>query len=480
MNTHLPIRMKFVFLLFFMSAAFFTCLAQSSNDLVCRLGLTYEVSKSKLWGVGKPMIVSVYPYSPAELAGLKQNDIIEKIDGISVLDVSTDDLAEMLNPEGKNEVILTVSNLSSNSREVLVKKECKRSQSIAEAQLATAFSMYSLESTVERTFICPFNTTTTEYEVDLTNYKSFAFTNIDQSNSELENSINNSIRRELIKKGLRYDAVQPDLLIQTYYLFDSNQNYKGKQPSGKEAIYRYDFSASKMVKVPFLNPNSGQSEARYLLQFGFRFVDQRANPGRVLWECEANELLSDTYSLEDYVRVHIPLMCMQYPYVKYNRNVLFHVTQKTYNYTGISYDIDRLSVVADVEPNSPADQAGIHVGDLIDKIEGRKLDRTTAEYTAAYKQFITNTFKFRDKKTEFTDANGFTRCMFWDTFKYPQVAKAVNNSKNLAVFSYLYYFAPYINPTGSNNLTFTLLRGDGTEEVSIRPVVRKELTIEIN
>ena len=42
-------------------------------------------------------------------------------------------------------------------------------------------------------------------------------------------------------------------------------------------------------------------------------------------------------------------MCMQYPYVKYRRNVPFKVNQKTYNYTGLSYDIDRMEQIADVD-----------------------------------------------------------------------------------------------------------------------------------
>lgn len=381
--------------------------AQNTDDRICRLGLTYEVSTSKLWGYNKPIVISVYPYSPAESAGLKQYDIIEKIDGVSTADISDDDLAELLNPANKDQVVLTVSNLTDEIREVLVKKECKRTSAIEELQLASAFSMYSLESTADYAFVCPFQTTTTADEIDLTKYKTFGFSSIDENNSELEKSINASIRSELTKKGLRYVSSKPDMLVQTYYLFDSNSLYKGKASSKKEATYRYDYSSGKMVKIPFLNVSSGQSEARYLLQFGFRLVDQKTVAGRVIWECEANELLDDNYSLDDYVRIHIPLMCMQYPYVKYNRNVMFRVSQKAYNYTGISYNIDRLYEIADVDPASPAAEAGIQPGDIIAQIEGQKLDRTAEEYTSAYKQFITSSMKYRDQSTQFTDANGF-------------------------------------------------------------------------
>ena len=69
-----------------------------------------------------------------------------------------------------------------------------------------------------------------------------------------------------------------------------------------------------MEIFPFLNPTAAETEAEYLLQFGFRLIDQRDVPGRILWECEANELLEDSYRLDEYARIHAPLMCMQYPY----------------------------------------------------------------------------------------------------------------------------------------------------------------------
>ena len=59
-------------------------------------------------------------------------------------------------------------------------------------------------------------------------------------------------------------------------------------------------------------------------------------------------------------------MCMQYPYTKYGRNVPFKVSKKTYNYTGISYDIDKLDQVVDVDRNSP-DAAGIRPRDIIER-----------------------------------------------------------------------------------------------------------------
>ena len=224
---------------------------------------------------------------------------------------------------------------------------------------------------------------------------------------------------------------------------------------------------------------AAEAEAEYLLQFGIRIIDQKDIPGRVLWECEANELLEDSYRLDEYARVHVPLMCMQYPYTKYGRNVPFKVSKKTYNYTGISYDIDKLDQVVDVDRNSPAYAAGIRPRDIIEKIGRHKMDHSAEEFSSAYKRFITNTMQYRDPKTMFTDANGFKYCMFWDVFKYPQIADASQSSDYLPAFSYLYYFAPYINPSGNNACTFNIKRGKTKLEVIIRPTIRSEVTVEI-
>ena len=217
----------------------------------------------------------------------------------------------------------------------------------------------------------------------------------------------------------------------------------------------------------------------YLLQFGFRLIDQRDVPGRILWECEANELLEDSYRLDEYARIHAPLMCMQYPYVKYQRNVPFKVNQKTYNYTGLSYDIDRMEQIADVDKNSPAYAAGLRPRDIVEKINDQKMNYTAEEFSAAYKGFITNTMKYRDPKTQFTDANGFKRCMFWDTFKYSQVADAIQKPGNKTTYSYLYYYAPYINPSGNNACTFDIKRGKNKMEIIVRPTIRRSVTVEV-
>lgn len=454
---------------------------QGQSNHICRPGFAYEISLSANWGKGLPVVNQIIPYSSAELAGLKYGDIIEMIDAVPTSGLTQEELMQLINPVDKNEIMLTVRSIGDSTRELRVRKDCKRTNTITEDQLAIAFNMYSLETTSERQFVCPFKITSTADAVDFGKFRTYAFSPVDQSNVALENAINEAIGKELTDKGMIYDAEQPDILIQTYYFFDRNPNFRGTNPLvvEKESLFRYDITYNRMVKVPFLNYQTAESEAEYLLQFGFRLIDQQDIRGRILWECEANELLENSYRLEDYVRIHVPLMCMQYPYVIFTRNVPYTVSKKSYNYTGIQYDINQLELVAEVDRNSPAYAAGIQVNDVIERIGRHRMDRTAEEFTASYKRFILSTMEYRDPKTQFTDANGFQHCMFWDTFKYAQVANTLQKNNAQAPFSYLYYFTPYVNPSGNNACVFHIKRGKEKKEITIRPTIRTDVAIEI-
>lgn len=457
--------------------------ASAQEPQSCRLGFSYEFSNNKNWGKDKPVIMKVYPNSPAEKAGLKQNDIIERINGARIEEISPDDVDSLISDPEVREVRLTIHNFDNAAREVLLEKECYSVNALNEDQLATAFSMYSVENTHDRLFICPFITKTTDDAVDFSQFSTFDFTDTDdKSISKIESVINNTLKSELAKKGLRQQSLKPDFVIHTYYKFNKNPNFKKKsrETAEQSPTFRYDITRDRVTKFPFYDSGTPENEAEYILQFGVRFIDQRYVRGRVLWECEANELMSNPYSIEEYASIHIPLMCMQFPYVKYERNAQFILTKKNYNYTGLRYSIYELNKVVDVDYGSPASKAGVKRGDIIDRINGKRMDHTADEFTSAYRQFITNTLKYRDSGTRFTNANGFPNCMFWDKFKYPQIAKVFENDKYMTAFSYLYFFTPYVNPDGTNVCILHLRRGTEKLEYIIRPQLRSEKTIELN
>ena len=465
-------------------AAWLICLlvqAQVRKGTVCRLGFTYEISQHDNWGNGRPVVKQITPNTSADRSGLAVYDLIETIDGFSTLELSPDEIEILLNPVDKSDVMLTVRNMNPSPRRVLIKKECKKANAISEGQLATAFQMYSLETTEEREFVCPFKTTVTQDPVDFANYHTSAFATPDPVNAKLEDAINEVIEKELIKKGLRLETEQPDILVQTFYFYDKNPNYRGmnKLVISRDPVYRFNVLTGQMEEFPFLDNTASESEAEYLLQFGIRLIDQRDVLGRVLWECESNELMTNSFRLEEYVQIHAPLMCMQFPYLTYTSYPTFRACKKRYNYTGIQYDIDQINQVVAVDRNSPAAEAGIRPRDIIQRIGKYRMDYTIDEFSHAYKQFIANTISYRDPTTLFTDANGFKYCMYWDTFKYTKIAEALKDADYLPAFSYLYAFMPFVNPSGNNACTFAIKRGSSEMEIVVRPAILSEMTLEI-
>ncbi|MDR1258298.1 MAG: DUF4136 domain-containing protein [Tannerellaceae bacterium] len=448
---------------------------------VCRLGFEYDISQSASWGYGKPVVTEIYPSSDAIEAGLKAGDIIETIDGVSVEGQDAAMIAGLLNPDGgKNSVLLTVTNLNDTSKPLHIRRDCKPTDAITEDRLAAAFAMYSLETTSERGFVCPFVTTTPD-TADFAQFKTYAFPPADESNRRLEEVINECIGKELAAKGLSPDTVAPHMIVETFYFLKRNPSYKASaQTEGRRmTTYRYDCAQGQMEKFPFFNYAAPEADAEYLLQLGIRMIDNRDKRRRVIWECESNEMMSAAFRLENYARTHIPLMCMQYPYVRRNRNVRFTVTRKEYNYTGLNYDIDRLGRIMRVDAGSPARMSGLRENDVVETIDNLSMSGSAEEFTAAYKQFILNTMSMRDRETVFTDVNGFGYCMYWDKLKYTQVADAIRAPRNRAVFAYLYKYAPYVNPSGVNILTFGIRRGREKTDIMVSPSIRAEETITI-
>ncbi|GHV21576.1 hypothetical protein FACS1894174_05170 [Bacteroidia bacterium] len=430
------------------------------------------------WGKNRPVVLSVEPLSPADAAGLKVNDIIESVNDASTENKMFNDINVWLQNGSSEDLKLIVSNLSYKNKAVVLRKDCKLSNALNERNLASVYSFYSLEDIQERGFICPFKTTL-HSGFNLMNYKTFGFTEIDQNNSELEEVINESIKKVLEEKGLIYQPDNADLIVSTYYSYDKNLNYESSSNVKKfPQASRYNMQTEKMETLPvYYHPLINQKQAKYLLNLGIRMIDRSRSSGSnlvMVWECEANEMLSSDYSLNDYSVFHIPLMLMQYPYPQTQETAQFMYLSMKYNYTGLNYNIDNLKEIVDVDRYSPAYQASIQPGDEVEKICGIRIENNPKTASESYKQFIYKTMPLRDVNTVYTNFSGFTQCMFWDKFKYAQVADEFKKTDNATVYSYLFYFEPYINLSGTNILTLDIRRDKEKMTVKVMPVLRLE------
>jgi len=448
--------------------------SQAEPAMVCQYGFTFEISMQKNWGYGQPVVLTVTPNSQADAAGLRINDIIEKINEKPTAGENIETIISWLK-SSTDQIQLTISNLKESHQSRTLSKICRMNNSLSEKDLVNVYMFYSLEDAQTRAFTCPFKTIVSPVS-NLIQYTSFGFDVPDPNNLTLEKNINAVIRKNLEDKGLKYSEKSPDLIVQTHYSLIPNPNFINDPSVDKlPVVYRYNVQTKSMDKLPiYYHPLIQRNQAKFFLKLGIRLYDNKKNKNNVIWECEANELLQSGYSLADYAEFHIPLMFMQYPYPKSTETAEFYYARYKYNYTGIHYNMDNLKEITEVDPSSPAEKAGIQAGDIIEKINNIKLVNNAKTADNNYKQFIYKTSPLRDPATQFTNAEGFTRCMYWNKIKYAQIQDEFQKPEYSATFSYLFYFEPYINLSGTNIITFNIMRGKQKSEIKVKPSVISE------
>ena len=314
------------------------CSHGQNQALGCGLGFDYEISYQNSWGMYRPVVKSVHIGSPAEKAGLKVNDIIEQINGLSTRNKYSEIIFAMFHEE--KFLRLTVNNLAYRNKEIAFSKHCSLLDAVNEEQMASMFSSHSLGNVQEKFFSRPFKTTVKQSpEINFLQYKTFRF--LDENDSiffhgKTDTAINELIKKELESRGLIYTTGKPDLYI--------------------SALYSY-----------------------YILNI--RFVDPKHSTRKepaVIWQCVANE----PFSAES-AELSIPLMLMQYPRPLSFEEARFRSLKKKFNYTGIYYDMNDFRRIVHVDPVSPAAKAGIQTGDEIRKINGIKMTGNPQEFSSA-------------------------------------------------------------------------------------------------
>ena len=480
--------MRKLIIILLLLGSFTTGFSQDRLSYFCTYGFIYELSQQKSYGYNQPVILSVTPGTSAAEAGLQPSDIIVKINGQTTKDSIIDKIDEWMHDVYLDEITLTISNLRESEKQVTVRKKCYYSNIIPEKDLAGTHSFYSLENAQKRMFVCPFKTTI-DPDNNLLAYRTFGFSKVNEQYYELETSINEAIKTELQNKGLVYSEKNPDLLIFTYYSYSPNPNYRSTTTKQKLSnACRYNVQTQNMQFLPILDdPILSIVKAEYTLSLGIRFADRTKSTSntsrqlKVVWECEANDFLKQAnYGLKDYAQFHIPLMLMQYPFVKNSESAKFAYSIHKYNYTGLYYNLDDMAHIIDVDADSPAARAGIKKGDRVSKINSIEFSENSQIADLRYKVFIAETMNLRDWSSQFINAYGFSRCAYWGKSKYEKVTKAFKNPEYQTTFSYLFYFEPYINPSKRNVVTFDVKRGKNGQKYhyNIRPEIRTEISFE--
>lgn len=470
---------RFSFILLFISLVTLNINSQPSNKL-CDAGITFEISNNPSWGYGEPVITWVEPFSPADKEGVKIGDIIMEINGVATYLRNYLTISNWLTEGSNPEIRLTLRNVDTYFKEYTINRNCKDANSINEYNLASAFAFYSIENANNRAFTLPLKVDPNE-NIDFSDYHTFDFVDEGSDVPAMDHYINAQIEKALTDKGLVRTSDNPDILVQSYYSYQPNLKYNPSTNSKGAKTWRYDSDSEKMVQLPILSGEDPNAEIKgeYILELGMRFFDKKYVDQENLtqiWDCRSREFLTEDYDLQEYTRIHAPLMAMQFPYSTPKSVAKYVVDFKKINYTGLNYDANNMSVITGVDTGSPAYLAGIKEGDAIVKIDGNSLNFTTDEFENRYRRFIVETMQLRDPKTKFIDANGFPDCMLWSKARTQEVSKAFDNNAIYALpFSYLFGFEKYIS--GSPTLDMEVNSRGSKKKIKLTPEVQNSVVV---
>ena len=437
------------------------------------VGLEYQLSYNDNWGANRPVILTVYPNSPAAQTGLRSGDIIEAINGQETHTMPEEEMIRLLQSEGGASVDLLVSNFAYHRVERHLKPMAQPTGALTERDIARAFGMYSLEDESDILISYPISTGT-EGKTDLINYETFGFVRTNKQHTNRDALIEQQITEALQALGLTYDQKNPDLLVDTYYSIVENSSYdasSARRSATVQTSLRIDPKAHKLVELPILPVESDKTLARFYLKFGIT-IYSGVNEHKMLWTSEAEELLSDDYLLTDYTALTVPVMLLQFPFTRYFNSLVVRFATHRYLSLGINYQANNISTIHSLSPHSPAAEAGLRAGDEIVAINGRHIG-TADELSKGYLAFVKKSMSCRTHERPFAIKDGPTNCRYWDAEDYARVAKLLDKDKYFGGFSYLFAFNPWITTAPRTGVTIDYLRDGVMQRVIVEPKLQE-------
>ena len=442
----------------------------------CDVGLLYQISYQESWGDSHAVVVEVIPGSPADRAGIRPGDVILEIEGRDTQKLSEESITAMILDPSHDQVSLKMRRPGTPSWDLVLRKECLPSGILTEELLAQAFSMYSLEDVTTRRFTMPF-IYTLPTKRDFIKYSTFSF-----ADKEIGTKPGARVlAKELVSKGLRELPTGGQLSIVYKPALESNPDFRpgseaNLDPGFKNYLVTRKDGRYEVDHYPFLSINTPKFSGKYRMTVDIELIDSEDNTK--VWSVTARELLNKEYDPDRYVTNFCYLMLANYPFVRYVMNPTFVLHRDQHLLTGVGYDMNDLQVIRHITPGSPAEAAGLKVGDRIKSINGRLLESSVDKMSSVYKTFLRKTWKYRAKSTVYPDDNGFRQCMYWDPQSYDVVASELDKETYLGAFSYLFAHNPYIvsagakvaaSGNGETKVIFEVIRDGAPQVIMVEP-----------
>ncbi len=408
-----------------------------------KIGIQTEISQSINWGYNYPVVTGVQTLFPAERAGIKPLDIIMQVDGQSTAGKPGEEVTGMIRGKAGSEVVFTIHRLGQADpfvvrmiRQPSFPEERSMSEAslasyiyshlrISNASVSTVFQELLGKQSVNfskgiATIANIANHTLRDPEAKFEQYNIFDFEYTSTENPIMEKQLASVLQGQLEQKGMKRDQENPDLLV---FISFYNGNEKQYIPPTSKVTTRYQYQWdiwSGWGNKPYVESQQqgGYTQVTYMCSFKVVMMDAKkakTNPRTppIVWQSEYSETSDKEIDLMTVAKARVfPTMIMAYypvfdisflyPHddglLVYNieanatefpvnmyykgedgKPIMYLIPTVTYNYTGLLFTSNNPDKVVYIYPDSPAEKAGMQVGDRITSVNGRIIPATEKE-----------------------------------------------------------------------------------------------------